>query len=393
VNTHFTMRDGQDLSHVNNGAPAQDLIETYRLNKHFEFLEAWIEVNGNPAGEDLRGVSLRFGRQSVNGDELVQLDGGSLTVDRPRFTVTAFAGRRFSYYSNPDQRRIGGASINLKFSPDTSFEYEGLWYIRGSNSATLRHSFSRNWLWNTHFRAYGSAPVDFSTRMLYSASDGKTSIGATYFQKLSNKDYFYDYTYDARDRDNHNPSLNLNLGPLSKYRQIAVEARRSLTQRVYLGGTLSVRRLNNTNDQGPFDTSFEDYRLNTQLFVLPKTETFIEFHQRNSGRLSPLNPTAFDDVSHAGETRVQDVTGELRRGFGEGRFNLHGGGYYRRISLQDRFFIISGEHQSGWLAGAWWRVDQRTKLSVDYSLDNDFFLFSPDLRNSRLLQAGLTWRY
>lgn len=390
VSTHFTVRYGQDFSHVNSGAPAENLIETYRINRRFEFLDAFVEINGKPGDRALRGTSLKVGRQSVYGAELAQFDGGAFTLDRPRFTFTAFGGRRFSYYSNPDQRGIGGANIKLKFTPDTSFEYEGLWYIRGSNSATFRHTFARNWLWNSHFRAYGSSPVDFSTQMMF---NGKTSIGVTYFQKLTNKDYFYDYTYDARDRANYNASLNLYLGPVSQYSQIAIDARRSLTQRFRLGGSLWVRRLNDSKDQGPFDTSFNDYRLHTQLFMLPKTETFIEYHQRNSDRLSTLNPTAFDDVTHSGETRVQDVSGELRRAFGDGRFNLHGGVYYRRISLQDRFFIISGEHQSGWLAGAWWRVDQRTKLSADYSLDNDFFLFSPDLRNSRILQIGLTWRY
>jgi hypothetical protein len=393
VNTHFTVRYAQDLTHVNSGAPAENLFETYRLNKRFEFLDAFIEVAAKPSDGALSGASLRFGRLSVNGAELAQVDGGSFTLDRPRFTFTAFAGRRFSYYSNPDQRRMGGANITLKLTPGTTLEYEGLWYIRGSNSATFRHSFSRAWLWNTHFRAYGGSPVDFSTQVMYSGGNGKTSIGATYFQKLTNKDYFYDYTYDARDLATHNSTLKLYLGPLSQYSQISVDARRSLTQRVNLGGALSVRRLNDSNDQGPFDTSFDDYRLHTQLFLLPKTESFFEYHQRNSDRLSPLNPAAFDDVSHSGETRVRDVTGELRRGFGDGRFNLHGGVYYRRVSLQDQFFIITGEHQSGWLAGAWWRVDQRTKLSVDYSLDNDFFLFTPDLRNSRILQLGLTWRY
>jgi hypothetical protein len=87
------------------------------------------------------------------------------------------------------------------------------------------------------------------------------------------------------------------------------------------------------------------------------------------------------------------MTGEIRRSFGEGRFNLSGGVYYRRISLQDRFYIINNLHQSGWLTSAWVKLDQHTRLYADYSLDNDFFLFTPDLSNSRVLRIGVAWKY
>jgi hypothetical protein len=393
VNTHFTLLYAQDLSRVNSGAPAENIIETFHGNRRFEFLQASIEITGKPTDGGWGGTSLQLGRLNVYGAELAQLDGGSFTVDRSKFTLTVFGGRRFSYYSDPNQRLIGGANINFKFTPNTSFEYEGLWYIRGSNSAIFRHRFTRAWLWSSYFRAYGSSPVDFSTQVFYSSRNGKTGLRLSYFQKLTNKDYFYDYTYQAKDLDKYNKLLRLYLGPLAPYSQFVIDARRSLTRSFRLGGSVWIRRLNDTKDQGPFDTSFEDYRVHTQFFPLRKTETFIEYHQRNSDRLSPLNPTSFVDVSHSGETKVQDMTGELRRGFGEGRFTLHGGVYYRRISLQDQFFIITGEHQSGWLAGAWWRVDQHARISFDYSLDNDFFLFRPDLKNSRILQVGLTWRY
>lgn len=393
VNTHFTLRYDQDLTHVNTGAPAENLIETFHGNRLFQFLQASIEITGKPTDGGWGGTSLQLGRLNVYGAELAQVDGGSFTVDRSRFTLTVFGGRRFSYYSDPDQRLIGGANISFKFGQNTSLEYEGLWYIRGSNSAVFRHRFTRAWMWSTYFRAYGGSPVDFSTQVFYSAPNGKTSARFSYFQKLTNKDYFYDYTYQARDLDKYNALLRLYLGPLAPYSQFVIDARRSLTRTVRVGGSVWIRRLNDTNDQGPFDTSFEDYRVHTQFFPLQKTETFIEYHQRNSDRLSPLNPTSFVDISHSGETSVKDVTAELRRGFGEGRFNLHGGVYYRRISLQDQFFIITGEHQSGWLAGGWWRVDQHARVSFDYSLDNDFFLFTPDLKHSRVLQVGLAWRY
>jgi hypothetical protein len=394
LNTHVAIRYDQDLTRVSSGAPAENLIETYLHNRRFELLDAFLEYRGKPSSGLLGGASFQLGRMTIQGPELAQLDGGSITLNRSRFTATVFGGRRFTYYSDPAQRGIGGADVALKLSPDSTVEYEGLWYIRGNHSVTFRQRFGRDWIWNSYFRMYGTSPVDFSSRILYSTANGKTSLGFGYFQKLTNKDYLYDYTYNARDRDSFNKDVRLNLGPLSQYSQLSAEARQTVTPRLRVGASLTFRRLNNDEqDQGPFDTSFEDYRINTQFFVLPRTETFVEYHRRNSDRLSPLNPSSFDDISHSGETNVKDMTAELRRAFGEGQFNLHGGVYYRRISLQDQFFIITGEHQSGFLAGAWWRLDQRTRLSIDYNLDNDFFLFMPDIRNSRVLQVGLNWRY
>jgi hypothetical protein len=185
----------------------------------------------------------------------------------------------------------------------------------------------------------------------------------------------------------------LNIGPLAQYSQFMIDARRTLTARLRLGGSVWVRRLLNEKDQGPFDTSFEDYRVNSQVFPLRKTEMFFEYHQRNSDRLSPLDSTTLDNISYAGETSVKDLSGEIRQSFGEGRFGLSGGAYYRRISLQDQFYILNGLHQAGWLAGAWWKISPRERLFVDYDLDNDFFLFTPDLKNSRALHVGMAWKY
>ena len=215
----------------------------------------------------------------------------------------------------------------------------------------------------------------------------------SFFQKLTDKDYFYDFTYDARDLDPKNPLLRLYLGPQSPYSQFVIDGRRTINSTFRLGGAVWVRRLNDRKDEGPFDTSFEDYRIHAQVYPLRKVETFFEYHQRNSDRLSPLNPTAFDDLSATGETSVKDLTGEIRRTFGEGRFTLSGGGYYRRVSIQDRFYFLNGLHQSGWLAGGWWKVDQHSRVFFDYNLDNDFFLLRPDLKNSRALHVGVVWKY
>ena len=393
VNTHFAVRYQQDLSHVDQGSPAENIIETFGGNRRLELVQGSIEINGKPTDGIWAGTSLTVGRQYVYGAELAALDGASFTIDRPRYAVTLFGGRRYTYYSDPDQRGIGGANVTFKLDNNTTLEYEGLWYIHGSNSAIFRRRINQQWLFSTHFRAYGGSPVDFGADGLYNSANGRTGIRLSFFQKLTDKDYFYDFTYDARDLDPKNPLLRLYLGPLSPYTQFVVDARRTINSTFRLGASVWVRRLDSRMDEGPFDTSFEDYRIHAQVYPLRKVETFLEYHQRNSDRLNPLNATSFDDLTGAGETSVKDLTGEIRRTFGEGRFTLSGGAYYRRVSLQDRFYYLEGLHQSGWLAGAWWKVDQHSRVFFDYNLDNDFFLLRPDLKNSRALHLGVVWKY
>jgi hypothetical protein len=393
VDTHFTLRQDQDLTTVNPGAPAQNIIETFPGNRTYQVLDASVDIHGMPGDGYWSGLNLQIGRINVYGAELASLDGIAATLNRPRFKVTLYAGRRFTYFSAPGPRAIGGANVEFKLSPDSSFEYDGLWYVKGSHSFGYRRRFSPAWLWSSYFRVVGGSPVDFNSQVIFAPGSGNTSIRVSYYQELTDKEYDYDYTEIARDNDTYNGLPALNIGPLQPFGQFMIDARRTLNQRLRLGGTAWVRRLVNDKDQGPFDTSFEDYRVNSQIFPLRKTEMFFEYHQRNSDRLSPLNSTTLDDIAYTGETSIKDLTAEIRQSFGEGRFGLSGGVYYRRVSLQDQFYYLNGLHQSGWLAGAWWKVNSRERIYADYNLDNDFFLFTPDLKNSRALHVGVVWRY
>jgi hypothetical protein len=393
INTHFTLRQYQDLTTVNPGSAAENIVETFPFNRQYQVLQASLEIHGQPQDGYWSGFSAQIGRLNIYGAELASLDGGSLSLDRPRFNVTIYGGRRFTFFSDPEQRGIGGVNFDFKLNPDTSLEYDGLWYIKATHSLAFRRRFGPAWLLSSYFRMVGSAPVDFSTQVMYTPGSGRTSLRGSFFQKLSNNDYFYDYTVNARDQDPYNTLLRLYLGPIAQYSQFTIDARRTLSSRVRLGGSVWLRRLNDGKDEGPFDTSFEDYRVSSQVFPLRKTEVFFEYHQRNSERLSPLTTTTLDNISQSGETSVKDLTGEIRHSFGEGRFGLNGGVYYRRVSLQDQFYFLNGLHQSGWLAGGWWKVDSHARIFFDYNLDNDFFLFTPDLKNSRALHAGVSWKY
>jgi hypothetical protein len=393
VDTHFTLRQEQDLTTVNPGAPSQNIIETFPFNRTYQVLDASVDIHGKPGDGYWSGLDMQIGRINIYGAELASLDGAAVSLNRPRFKVTLYAGRRFTYFSEPGPRAIGGANIEFKLSPDSIFEYDGLWYIKGSHNFGYRRRFGPAWLWTTYFRVVGGSPVNINTQAMYAPGSGKTSLRVSFFEELTANEYDYDYTEIARDHDTYNVLPALNIGPLQPFSQFMIDARRTLSARFRLGGSVWVRRLLNDNNQGPFDTSFEDYRLNSQIFPLRRTELFYEYHQHNSDRMNPLDSTTLDNISYTGETSVKDLSGEIRQSFGEGRFGLSGGVYYRRVSLQDQFYYLNGLHQSGWLAGAWWKVNSRERVFVDYNLDNDFVLFTPDLKDSRALHVGVAWKY
>ena len=377
LNTHFGFRYDQDLTHVDAGAPAAGFLETFPANRRLELTEAVAEFQASP------GVALSLGRQTIGGAEIAQLDGGAVTVTHGSVTATLFAGRRFTYFSDPSQRAIGGANLLFRLGQATTVEYDGLWYIRGSQRVTLRTRLAKRWLLATYFRAYGGAPVDFSAQAYY--ANAKSNLRLSFFQKLSEHDYFYDYTYFANSR--------LYLGALQPYSQFTIEGQRTLTRSLGLGASVWIRRLNSASDQGPFDTSFEDYRAHANFLLARKWLLFAEYHQHNSDRIAPGSAIYFDDISLSGETSVKDISAEVRRSFKENRFGFNGGAYYRRISLQDKYFLVDNQHQSGFLSGAWLKVDTHSRIFADYSLDNDFFLFRPDLANSRMLRLGMSWKY
>jgi hypothetical protein len=101
----------------------------------------------------------------------------------------------------------------------------------------------------------------------------------------------------------------------------------------------------------------------------------------------------FDDISRSGETRINDITAEVRRPFAEGKLTLSAGGFYRLLDFQDQFRAFKNAHDRGLLGSAWYRIDPKTRLWFDYSLDTDYSVFRPDIRHSTMLRVGLDWKY
>ena len=98
-------------------------------------------------------------------------------------------------------------------------------------------------------------------------------------------------------------------------------------------------------------------------------------------------------MTAAGETKIQDFSLQVGKSFAEGRLSIRGGGFLRRIQFQDRFFFIDNAQDKGWLGNASVRLDQRTRVYFDYSLDTDFFVWRPSIKNGQVFRLGIDWKY
>jgi len=394
VNTHFAIRYRQDLSHMDQGSPVQTVLNTFPSNRRIEFLTGNVEINGRPTDGWFAGGTVTLGRQYIYGAELAALDGGAFTMNHQNYSYTLFAGRRFSFFSDPDQRAVGGGNFLYRFDANNSLEYDALFYIKGTHHIAYRKRFGPHWLFSAGYKMIGSFPIDLTLNGIWSSANGRTTVRMAFWEKLTNKDYFYDYTLNARDMDPNNPLLRLYLGPQSPFSQIVFDARRTLNSRLRLGGSVWVRRLTSSKDQGPFDTSYQDYRVDAQIVPIRPVELFLGFHERNSDRLNPYPSSDLFDVSKTGETKIQDFTAEIGRAFGEkGRVTFKAGGFYRRMNFQDQFYVLNHLHDRGLLGNVSMKLDARTRLYFDYDLDTDFFVFSPNVKDSQVFRFGMAWKY
>ncbi len=395
INTHFSMRYDTDLTHVDAGSQGQDLLNAYPTNRIYQLLTANVEILGKPGDGWFANSSFVVGRQNVFGAELAEFDGGSFTTtkDDGKFSMTLYGGRRYTYFSDPLERGIGGGNFIFRFSPDSSVEYDGLMYIRASHYVSYRRRINSHLQTNGSYKMIGSFPVELKGSVIWTPSD-KGMIQVSFAERLTDKDYIYDYTDLAKDLNTFDSLFALNLGRLAPYSQLMVQARRSINSRVRLGGEFWGRRLLHSQDAGPFDTSFTDYKANAQILPFGHIETFFDFHQHNSNRMDLFNPNDFFDITQAGETRIQDFSAEIGRNFGpEGRFRIKAGGFYRRMNFQDRFYVINNVHDRGLLADLSFKLDDRTRLFINWDLDTDFFLFTPNLKDSQIFRVGTQWRY
>ncbi len=396
VDSNFSVRYRQDLTHLDDGSVFQSQITLFPHTRRLELLAGSVEVKGEPGDGALARASLVVGRQNQYTTDWASFDGVTFHNTTGRFTYSIFGGRRFTYFDDPVQRSIGGSSFLIRLKRGASLEYQNLFYVRGSHRVTVRKSFERNLTVSSFVGWVGGHFTNFDAQAMWLPRDGKTSVRLDFFQQLTDKDFTFDYTSNVTHRSvTHQPLLfgALNLGFITPYSQALLDARQEIRPWFRAGGSIALRRLTAEPDQGPFNDSFDDYRANLQIFPVRGVETFWEYHLRDTHRRTPLGALNFDDVSIAGETREQDFRAELRWNLGRGRLQLSTGAFYRNIDLQDRFFYVPNAITRGVIGGFNFRVDRHTRLYANYSLDDDYYIFRPDIQRAQVLRIGWIWKY
>ncbi len=393
VNTNFAVRYRSDLTSLGDGSVSLNVLNTFPGAHLFDIMSGNIEINGRPTDGWFANSSVRIGRQTIMGPYLAEFDGGSYTRNGNRYSVTLYGGRRFTYFSDPQQRLIGGVDLSLQLNEAIRVGYQGLFYVKGNKSFTYNQRINNSWLVNGYFRMAGRHPVDFDAQTFWTSSDAKTNIGFGFFQKLSDFDYIYDYSEGTADNDPHNTYARLYLGLLQPYSQFNLDAQRTINSQLRLNGGVILRRLNSISDQSPFDTSFNDFHVGANILPIRSLSTTVDFREHDSDRVNPATVTAFLDDSANGETKVQEFSAEVGRSFIEDRLNLQGGGFFRRINYQTSYLLINNAQDKGWLASASFRVDPRTRMYFDYGLDTDFFVWRPALKNGQVFRVGVDWKY
>lgn len=393
LNTNFSIRYRQNLNEVLPGSPFQSPISAFRRQRLIEVVTGVVELNGQAGDGAFAHSTLALGRQTTYGLFPLSFDGATYSQQVGRATVTVLGGRRYTYYDEPVQRAVLGADLRIRLPKNGSIEYESLFYIRGSHRVTVRKGIGESFQVSSFFGWLGGHPIDFNAQGFWTPRNGKTVAHLSFFQKLSNADYVYDYTSPVTHVD---PTYltRLNLSTYTPYSQGMGDIHHEIKPWLRAGASFVVRRLTSDQEQYAFNDSFDDYRVNLQVFPVRSLELFGEYHLRDTHRRTPLGAVIFDDISIAGETREQDFSVEARHAFGKtGRLQVSFGGFYRTLDLQDRFFYVSNQISKGVLGGFNYRVDKHTRLYFNYSLDNAFYIFEPDINRTQVLRVGVVWKY
>src|SRR6185295_5432116 len=138
VNTHFGVRYRQDLSHVDIASPNANILETFGASRRLELTHASVEIDSKPTDGLFAGTSIVLGRQYSYGAELAAFDGATFTLNRRLFSLSLFGGRRFTYFSDPEQRAIGGGSLTGRINSDTSITYDTVFYVNATHRVSFR---------------------------------------------------------------------------------------------------------------------------------------------------------------------------------------------------------------------------------------------------------------
>ncbi|MEK6325139.1 MAG: hypothetical protein AABN33_26160 [Acidobacteriota bacterium] len=410
MNTHVSLRYSADLDGSTEASPFLGIRDNFVGRRIFEPLTFFTDIKGFVSGESESRLSLRVGRQYVYGVTPLRVDGATLSINHPRFSLDVFGGRRATFYSDPAERGVVGENFAFRATEQTTIRYDFVHYINNVHNLEVRHLLGESWILNGSLFLIDADPVDLNLGATYVSPGARTRLTVNVLQKLTSNDFIYDQTYRALAQNPENQFRRrffplppdgqvvdargrLNLGLVNPYTQFYIDGYRNLTQKVGVGGTVWVRKVNSREDEGPFDNSFQEYRVNADYFPSAAVEVGAEYRFRHLSRENPERALLFNDIGREGEKIFHEVYTTATYNFPGNRLSLEGGLFYRRFDTQSRLISLEGMDTYGYTAGARWRVARDYKLSFEYGFDRELAFLNPDIDYTQGFRVRFEWRF
>ena len=410
MDTQVSFRYSADLDGSTQASPFLGIRDNFVGRRIFEPLTFFADLKGLAPESWSTRLSLRVGRQYVYGATPLRMDGATLAIDHPRFSLDLFGGRRATFYSDPGERAVAGENFVFRASENTTIRYDFAHYIDNTHTLEVRHLRGESWILNGSLFFINADPVDLNLGATYMSPGARTRVTMNFLQKLTDNDFIYDQSYRAIARNLENQfrfrffplpltgqlfdaAGRLNLGRINPYTQFYVDAYRNLTSKIGVGGTAWVRKVNSRDDEGPFDNSFQELRVHADYYPSSAFEVGTEYRYRHLSRANPDQATTFDDIRLEGEKIFHEVYANSAYHLLNSHLTVEGGLFYRRFDTQSRLISLNGMDTIGYSAEVKWRVARGYKLSLEYGFDRELAFLNPDIDNTQSFRLRFEWRF
>ncbi|HSE37451.1 MAG TPA: hypothetical protein VLG74_09130 [Blastocatellia bacterium] len=409
MDTQVSLRYSGDLDRTTEASPFLGIRDNFVGRRILEPITFFADLRGISPDDWSTKLSLRVGRQYVYGATPLRVDGATISIDHPRFSLDLFGGRRVTFYSDPRERAVIGENFVYRASENTTIRYDFAHYIDNAHRLEVRHVLGESWILNGSLFLIDADPVDLNLGATYLSPGARTRVTMDFLQKLTDNDFIYDQSYRAVARNPENQfqfrffplpptgqlfdaAGRLNLGRIDPYTQFHVDGYRNLTSKIGVGGTVWVRKVNSRADEGPFDNSFQELRANADYYPSAAFECGTEYRYRHLSRANPEQATMFDDISREGEKTFHEVYANSAYHVLDSRLTLEGGLFYRRFDTQSRLISLNGMDTIGYSAGVKWRV-RNYKVALEYGFDRELSFLNPDIDNTQSFRVRFEWRF
>jgi hypothetical protein len=249
---------GADVDGTTEGSPLADLLDTYEGRDELRAYRALLDYRVSEA------LSVKAGRQNVTSAERATIDGGLVTFesDCGHLDVELFAGRRVSFYSDPDEKAIYGGNVELRPTPTTRLRLMDLYYIENSFEAQLYQKLGALGQARVGYRQFGGEPLELGGE-LDTPLWADAEMTLFYKRKLSDANETYGYDYTAFKDEN---AAALGFGSFAASSDYGVELRQGLFNSLLYGyARARFHNVLDDIDEDEYNTDYTEVTAGAQL--------------------------------------------------------------------------------------------------------------------------------